>query len=384
MTAADAPALFAALPALASRVPWVRLGAWPTPVERLEVGRGDVWVKREDLTSPVYGGNKVRTLEAMFGRARAAGARCIWATGAFGSNHVVATVMHARAAGLDAGAILFPQPPSDPAIANASAIVAAGGAIVTVPSVAFLPAAMMSVRRRPGAYVMPPGGATPEGALGALSAAFELAAQARAGDAPWPATVVVPVGSGCTTAGLLAGFHLAHALGLAPPPPRVRAVRVTPWPITSRLRLAYLAYRTLAALDRVLSGDRTAGDRASGGRTADRASADRTDGDRARAAGRIRYAALVAGLEVDGRFLGRGYGHVTARGEAAAATLARAGLPFADPVYAAKAAASLLDEAVPAAGPRLLWFTKSSAPLPRASSAALDRAPRALRAWIGR
>ena len=149
---------------VAAAVPWVRLGQWPTPVAPI-AGHPDLWVKREDLTASAYGGNKVRTLEAMFGRARAAGATRIWATGAFGSNHVVATVVHARAVGLEAGALLFPQPPGEPAYANASAIIAAAPRIVTIPSVALLPLAMAARRREPGAYVMPPGGATAEGAL---------------------------------------------------------------------------------------------------------------------------------------------------------------------------------------------------------------------------
>jgi len=351
------PSLFDAIPVLRERVPWVRLGQWPTPVEQVTIaGLGaELWVKREDLTSPRYGGNKVRTLEAIFGRAQAAGARRIWATGAYGSNHVVATVMHARAAGLDVGAILFPQPPSEPALANASAIIAAGPELVMVPSVVMLPAAMIAVGRRAGAYVMPPGGATTEGTLGAISAAFELAEQARAGALPWPHAIALPVGSGCTTAGLLAGLHLAHALGLAPAPPIVRAVRVTPWPITSRARLAHLAYRSLVELDRTRGA---------------------TSG--------VTLRGLWRGLVVDGRYLGRGYGHMTAAGEAAAVTLDRAGLPHVDAVYAAKASAALLAEATAAGGPLLLWLTKSSSVLPAASDTALTAAPRALRHWLGR
>ncbi len=338
---------------VAAAVPWVRLGQWPTPVAPI-AGHPDLWVKREDLTASAYGGNKVRTLEAMFGRARAAGATRIWATGAFGSNHVVATVVHARAVGLEAGALLFPQPPGEPAYANASAIIAAAPRIVTIPSVALLPLAMAARRREPGAYVMPPGGATAEGALGALSAAFELAAQVATGAAPWPATIVVPVGSGCTTAGLLAGLHLAHHLGLAPAPPTVHAVRVTPWPVTSRWRLAHLAARTIALID-ALRGEVSP----------------------------IAEAALRATLAVDGRFLGAGYGHVTAAGEAAAARLADAGLPAVDGVYAAKAAAALF---APGArpGPTLLWLTKSSTALARATDAQVAAAPSALRRWLGR
>ena len=349
----DDVALFRALPQVGRQVPWVRLGAWPTPVARLDLD-GDVWCKREDLTSPVYGGNKVRTLEAMFGRARAAGATRMWATGAYGSNHVVATVLHARAAELDAGAILFPQPPSEPALANASAILAARAEVIHLPSVIELPFAMARVRRRAGAYVMPPGGATPEGALGAMSAAFELAAQAARGELPWPRGVVVAVGSGCTTAGLLAGFHLAHELGLAPPPPRLTSVRVTPWPITSRLRLANLARATLALVDELRG-----------------------------ASSATTYAQLVAALSVDGRFLGKGYGRATAAGARTIERMRLAGAPPLDCVYTAKSACALLD-LVPTVRPLLFWATKSSSPLARASDEDVAAAPGAMRSWMGR
>ena len=68
----DDVALFRYLPRLAHRVPWVRLGDWPTPIEPTRgLSAGELWIKREDLSSRRYGGNKVRTLEAMFGRARA-------------------------------------------------------------------------------------------------------------------------------------------------------------------------------------------------------------------------------------------------------------------------------------------------------------------------
>ena len=116
---------------------------------------------REDRSSAVYGGNKVRTLEAMYGQAQASGARTMWATGAYGSNHAVATVMHAPAAGMRAGAILFPQPHSRPARDNLSALLAARPAVEQLGTIALLPFAMRKVRRDPRAYVMTPGGATP-------------------------------------------------------------------------------------------------------------------------------------------------------------------------------------------------------------------------------
>src|SRR4051812_25436799 len=97
-------ALFRWLPRI--RVPWVRLGDWPTPLDRIDIDGRSVWIKREGDSSPLYGGNKIRTLEAWLGHTQATGAKRIWAIGAYGSNHAIATVLHARRLGLDAGAIV--------------------------------------------------------------------------------------------------------------------------------------------------------------------------------------------------------------------------------------------------------------------------------------
>src|SRR4051812_35238064 len=84
--------LFELFPKLSQRVPRVALGAFPTPVESLqavarELGAsdGDAWIKRDDISSDVYGGNKVRTLELLLAEARARGHAGVLATGAFGS-----------------------------------------------------------------------------------------------------------------------------------------------------------------------------------------------------------------------------------------------------------------------------------------------------------
>ena len=57
-------ALFDFFPALRGRVPWVPLGVLPTrvddgaPVLARASLQGELWLKRDDLSSPVYGGNK--------------------------------------------------------------------------------------------------------------------------------------------------------------------------------------------------------------------------------------------------------------------------------------------------------------------------------------
>jgi D-cysteine desulfhydrase len=341
------------LPRLAARIPWVPLGDWPTPIEAAAVDGRPLWIKREGASSPRYGGNKIRTLEPWFGHAREAGARRIWAIGAYGSNHAVATALHAPA-GLEVGAIVFPQPASGWAIENCGALIAAGGPLVRLRSVALVPVAALRIARRDrGAVVMAPGGATPIGTFGAASAVFELAEQLEAGAAPPPRRIVLPVGSTCTTAGLLAGLALAHAAGAWRwPLPVVHAVRVTPWPVTSPLVVAELAHRTLVRAGR-LGGPRVA----------------------------IGRDELLARLVVDARELGAGYGRITPRASAAMAEWPSARL---DGVYSAKAAAALLRLHRAGIGPLLFWATKSEVVLPAPPLERLRAAPPELVRWLER
>ncbi|HEY5950123.1 MAG TPA: hypothetical protein VIV40_31725 [Kofleriaceae bacterium] len=436
------------MPRLAEQVPWAALGDWPTPLDELRIDGRPIWIKREGDSNAQYGGNKVRTLEAWLGHVRAAGAERIWAIGAYGSNHAIATVIHARALGLDAGAIVFPQPASEWAIENAGALIASGCPIVRLRNVVEVPFAGVAVAARDrwfagsadrgavasttrdgwsagdaldrlrslinahttistsdfarwaGALlarafgselakrsiVMPPGGATPIGTLGALSAVFELAEQVAAEVAPPPSRIVLPVGSTCTTAGLLAGFALAHAIGVWRwPVPIVHAVRVTPWPVTSRVMITQLAAYTLARIAQL---------------------------------GGPRVELGAAQLVVDRRELGRGYGRITPQASDAMATFAAArvasrrdvhsratngdeqshatsrdehgratngdehGAPRLDGVYSGKAAAALLRLHREGVGPLLFWSTKSTTRLAPPSPPELARAPRALAHWL--
>lgn len=322
------------VPALAA-VPWQPLGSWPTRVVAIDaLGARSYW-KCEGDAHPAYGGNKIRTLEAWLGHARARGARRLWAIGARGSNHAVATVVHARAAGLDAGAILFPQPDSTWARENHATLRASGCELVDIPSIAHVPYTALRIARRAGELVMPPGGATPIGTFGALAAAFELAAQVARAELPPPARIVVAAGSTCTSAGLLAGLALARAHGAWRwDVPTIHAVRVTPWPVTSRASIVQLAVRTLARAA-AIAGVAFAPVRA--------------------------WRELSARLVVDGGELGRGYGEATIEGAGAIATFARAGAPRLDGVYSGKAAAALLRlQRVGTPGPIMMWATKSS------------------------
>jgi D-cysteine desulfhydrase len=325
------------------------------------------YVKRDDLTSPIYGGNKVRTLEVLFGLAKSRGARRIYSTGAFGSNHSVAAALHAPRVGLEPCALLFPQPHSVAALENLRVSAGKCAGFVSLPHWSALPFGIAwtqfaEKRRGERTFIMVPGGATPEGAVGYVAAAFELARQVARAELPKPERVVIGVGSTCTSAGLLVGFTLAARMGIGfvdargrPAPPELVSVRVTPWPVTSAFRIVGLAVRTSRLLSE-LTGDATL---------------------------TLDARELQSRLTVDGRFLGRGYGHATDAGLKAIHTFHDAGAPELDTTYSAKSAACFLDilsRRVP--GVTLYWATKSTAALPEV--AVSDKWPRRVRAWVAR
>ena len=76
----------------------------PTPMTRLnrlsEYYDVDLWVKRDDLAGPTFGGNKTRQLEYYFGAALASGADTILITGAVQSNFVRIAASIAAALGM--------------------------------------------------------------------------------------------------------------------------------------------------------------------------------------------------------------------------------------------------------------------------------------------
>ncbi|MEO6601452.1 MAG: pyridoxal-phosphate dependent enzyme [Polyangiaceae bacterium] len=364
--------LFELVPRVAPRISRVVLGEFPTPVEslaavsrELAAGSDDAWVKRDDLSSPVYGGNKVRTLELLLGDALQRGHSQVFATGAFGSNHALATALHAPRAGLEPGALLFPQPISQAALLNLRALSKSGARLRALPHWSALPLGIAWLRvsaARPGPYLMTPGGATPLGALAYASAGLELGLQIAAHELPLPRTVIVGVGSTCTSAGLLVGLALAShfRLGFEPATrPRLTSVRVSPWPVTSRLRILRLATRTARLLYELSE----------------------------RTLPLFDSALLGERFSVDGSYLGPGYGEPSAAGAEAEALWRRLGLAELDSTYSAKAAARLvagLRAREP--GPLLFWSTKSSAPLPAAHSPNIGggQVPARIRAWLDR
>ena len=292
------------------------LGRYPTPVRRCPVAdaRGELWVKDDGGTAELYGGNKVRKLEFVLAAARARGARRIVTFGAGGSHHVLATTLYARRVGLETAAILWPQPWTMHAEETLRAALAAGLQPLAVRSrAAALPGGARILAR--GDQLVPPGGSSRVGARGYLAATRELAAQVRAGQAPEPDAIVVPLGSGGTAAGILAGVVGERLRS------RVIAVDVAIGSAAAVPLVLYLAHGL-------------------GGRLTD----------------------LARRLGVERGYLGAGYGHPTAAGASATEEARAMGLML-DPTYTAKTFAAALDLVRRSPGVVLYWHTLSARPL---------------------
>ena len=310
-------ALLVRLPKLAHTLPRVDLRLRETPVERWAVEDVALLIKRDDLSAPTLGGNKVRALELLL--ARLGRNQTLLTVGASGSTHALAVAQYGARLDAQTEVITWPQLTHD--VSRATTRRLEGIAHVTVarsPLDAYLRAGF---RRLRGKYRwIPAGGSVPLGALGHVSAALELVEQLERESIPLPHTLVVPLGSGGTVAGLLVGFALAGVTT------RIVGVRVVPRVVANRWRVLRLARGTRTLLAK-LSGENI------------------PPLDDAR-------------LEIDDGWYGGAYARETDAARDAARALARSGGPTLDATYSAKAFASALARARAAPdGGVLFWLT---------------------------
>lgn len=205
-------------PALRNSLPHIELGSGPTPVRRLAGicgDKADVWLKDESgFGDGGWGGNKIRKLEWLLPDVERRGSKTILTFGGIGTNWGLATALYARERGIDTALALIDQPRDEHVEAQLRRLRSSGATLhFTRTKNRTIAAAPWLVLRHSGGfrppYILPSGGSSPLGSLGYVETAFEIADQVRAGELPEPGFVVVPTGSGGTTAGLALGFALA-------------------------------------------------------------------------------------------------------------------------------------------------------------------------------
>jgi D-cysteine desulfhydrase len=328
-------ALLARFPRLATTLAHVDLQVRETPVEPWTVGDTTLLAKRDDLSAPPPGGNKVRALELLLAGLRPG--QTLLTVGATGSTHALAVAQHGARIGARTQVVTWPQESHE--IARATAARMEEVADVThARSVAeaYLRAMLRRLRRE--VHWVPAGGSVPLGALGQVSAALEMADQLAREGRPAPDTLVVPLGTGGTAAGILVGLAIA---GL---PTRVIGVRVVPRVVANRARVFRLARRTHALLAGLAGTELPPLD-----------------------AGRF---------EVDGGAYGGAYGRETVEAHAAIEELRMVGGPMLEATYSAKAFAVALARARRSPDERVLfWLTFDARWLPLADGNALPSRP---------
>jgi D-cysteine desulfhydrase len=328
MVEAVARPLLDAYPALRERVPFVPLADLPTPLERMEqlsarMG-AEIWVKRDGLTHPVYGGNKVRKFEFVFGDVLRKKARAILTGGGLGSHHTLAAAVVARQFGLQPVCAYYCQPISEEVHRNLRRSSPLGidahfcGDYVGLAVSLAWQYLRWLVRTGRLPYFIYPGAPGTLGTLGYVNAALEIEAQLRQGGTPAPEAIFVAVGSCGTLAGLLLGARLA---GLES---RIIGVRVIEEDVANRRKIAQMVNRTARYLRR-----------------------------RDRSVPKVEMEPEEVDLR-DG-YLGAGYAHPTAEATGAVELVAGTeGLPL-ETTYTGKAMAAMLDHAQRHPGARLLF-----------------------------
>lgn len=196
----------------------------PTPVQQHTVAGKSIWVKRDDLSHSLYGGNKVRKLELILPEAQRLGAKKVVTFGATGTHHGLATAVFCKQMGLQCEVLLFDQPVTALVKENLLLLVSQGAQLKHCGSLG------NTLRRfylHPGRlsknnYFLFAGGSNVLGVLAFINAALELKQQIDDGDCELPDVIYCPASSNATLAGLTLGMALA---GLAC---NVVGVRVAP------------------------------------------------------------------------------------------------------------------------------------------------------------
>jgi len=223
--------IFRLYPSLSGTLPIVPIADIPTPVNRLsglsEHLNADIWLKHDELTGELYGGNKVRKLEFLLADALKQGCTDVITYGAAGSNHALATSIYAQQYGLSCHVVITDQPNSPKVGKTLRYHLQLGTHLVHAGNYPEVLAAAAEIKQRLETderrfYDIPFGGSSAIGTIGFVNAGLELAAQIVAGDMPKPDRIYLACGTSGSVTGLSLGLRLAGISGL------IIATQVTP------------------------------------------------------------------------------------------------------------------------------------------------------------
>ena len=243
---------------LKNRLPYVSLGNFPTPIQKLDRLGKDIdidhfYIKRDDLSGKAYGGNKIRKLEFLLGRALRAGVKGVMTFGSAGSNHALATAIYAQQIGLKSISMLIPKTNAHYVrynilmshYCNAELHQYRNMRSLSVGKIYQLLRHKLKYGKFPG--IIPLGGSSPLGTIGYVNAAFEVKEQVMRGKMPEPDLIYVALGTMGTVVGLILGLKATNLKS------RVISVLVADKKFIKLKQMSKLFYKTnslLHSLDR--------------------------------------------------------------------------------------------------------------------------------------
>jgi len=250
----ERPWIFSHFPTLKDRIPFTSLGEYPSRVERLEklsehVG-ADIWIKRDDVASCIYGGNKCRMMEFIIPDAKEKGRKSLLSWGALGSNQVVSSVIFGAHEGYTDITAVYGTQPYHPYVKRNFLISTSLGVdqrlatsdISHVGKLFWFYLKKLVSGKKP--YLIPLVGSKPISVLSYVDAALELKRQIDGNEAPAPDEIFVTVGTGGTAAGLILGSLLFPEIGT------VVGVRVIEESFVNQRMISWEINRTVRFLKR--------------------------------------------------------------------------------------------------------------------------------------
>jgi D-cysteine desulfhydrase len=220
------PLLFKEYPRLKEKVPWIRLlSNMPTPIERLHelekhlnMDKGQIFIKRDDKNHHIYGGNKLRKFEFIFGNAILKKKKnAIVTYGGIGTHHGLASAVLCNKFDppLKCDLFLFNQPLTWHVQRSLllydyfRAKLHLGKTDIFT----FIKAIFFWIFHRKYEFILPGGSllfgrGTPLGVVGFIEAILELNEQVKKGQIPEPDLIFLASASTGTAAGLVAGCKL--------------------------------------------------------------------------------------------------------------------------------------------------------------------------------
>lgn len=219
------PLLFKKYPNLKEKVPWIPLLTnVPTPVERLtelenhfKLVNGQIYIKRDDKIYHIYGGNKIRKFEFIFGNTIKKKKKAIVTCGGIGTNHGLACsiICNILNPPLKCDLFLFNQPLTWH-VQQSLLLYDYFGAKLHFGKTdvsTLIKAIFFWIFHRKYDFILPGasplfGRGTPLGIVGFIEAILELYEQIEKGKIPEPDIIFIAAGTTGTAAGLIAGCKL--------------------------------------------------------------------------------------------------------------------------------------------------------------------------------